>query len=182
MQRRACSEWFVTRIAGQSSNWFSGASGSGKSTAIDILLGLIEPNQGCLGVDDKPITAENVRAWQNNIGFVPQSIFLSDATIRENIAFGLPLDEIDDKKVLQAAQMAHLEELISQLPNGLDTRVGERGVQLSGGQRQRIGIARALYDDVDVLVLDEATSGWMVSPKNWLWMPFMILLVIKLSL
>lgn len=136
-----------------------GASGSGKSTAIDILLGLIEPNQGCLGVDDKPITAENVRAWQNNIGFVPQSIFLSDATIRENIAFGLPLDEIDDKKVLQAAQMAHLEELISQLPNGLDTRVGERGVQLSGGQRQRIGIARALYDDVDVLVLDEATSA-----------------------
>lgn len=136
-----------------------GASGSGKSTAIDILLGLIEPSQGNLQVDGKPITAENVRAWQNNIGFVPQSIFLSDATIRENIAFGLPVDEIDEQKVLKAAKMAHLEELLEQLPSGLDTRVGERGVQLSGGQRQRIGIARALYDDADVLVLDEATSA-----------------------
>ncbi|OOE89090.1 multidrug ABC transporter ATP-binding protein [Salinivibrio sp. AR647] len=136
-----------------------GASGSGKSTAIDILLGLIEPSQGSLQVDGKPITAENVRAWQNNIGFVPQSIFLSDATIRENIAFGLPLNQIDEQKVLNAAKMAHLEELLEQLPNGLDTRVGERGVQLSGGQRQRIGIARALYDDADVLVLDEATSA-----------------------
>ncbi|OOE97469.1 multidrug ABC transporter ATP-binding protein [Salinivibrio sp. MA351] len=136
-----------------------GASGSGKSTAIDILLGLIEPSQGSLKVDGKPITAENVRAWQNNIGFVPQSIFLSDATIRENIAFGLPLNQIDEQKVRKAAKMAHLEELLEQLPNGLDTRVGERGVQLSGGQRQRIGIARALYDDADVLVLDEATSA-----------------------
>lgn len=136
-----------------------GASGSGKSTAIDILLGLIQPSQGSLKVDGKRITTENVRAWQNNIGFVPQSIFLSDATIRENIAFGLPLDEINDQKVLKAAKMAHLEELLEQLPNGLDTRVGERGVQLSGGQRQRIGIARALYDDADVLVLDEATSA-----------------------
>ncbi|WP_241824186.1 ABC transporter ATP-binding protein [Salinivibrio kushneri] len=136
-----------------------GASGSGKSTAIDILLGLIKPSQGSLQVDGKPITADNVRTWQNNIGFVPQSIFLSDATIRENIAFGLPVDEIDEQKVLKAAKMAHLEELLEQLPNGLDTRVGERGVQLSGGQRQRIGIARALYDDADVLVLDEATSA-----------------------
>ncbi|OOE33410.1 multidrug ABC transporter ATP-binding protein [Salinivibrio kushneri] len=136
-----------------------GASGSGKSTAIDILLGLIEPNQGSLQIDGTPITADNVRSWQNNIGFVPQSIFLSDATIRENIAFGLPLDEIDEQKVRKAAKMAHLEELLEQLPNGLDTRVGERGVQLSGGQRQRIGIARALYDDADVLVLDEATSA-----------------------
>ncbi|WP_021024618.1 ABC transporter ATP-binding protein [Salinivibrio costicola] len=136
-----------------------GASGSGKSTAIDIFLGLIEPSQGSLKVDGKPITVDNVREWQNNIGFVPQSIFLSDATIRENIAFGLPADEIDEQKVLKAAKMAHLEELLEQLPNGLDTRVGERGVQLSGGQRQRIGIARALYDDADVLVLDEATSA-----------------------
>ncbi|MCG3727041.1 ABC transporter ATP-binding protein [Vibrio cincinnatiensis] len=136
-----------------------GASGSGKSTAIDILLGLIEPSQGTLQIDGKPITGDNVRAWQNNIGFVPQSIFLSDASIRENIAFGLPLNEIDEQKVLNAAKMAHLEELIDQLPDGLATRVGERGVQLSGGQRQRIGIARALYEDADVLVLDEATSA-----------------------
>ncbi|WP_241826720.1 ABC transporter ATP-binding protein [Salinivibrio kushneri] len=136
-----------------------GASGSGKSTAIDILLGLIQPSRGSLQVDGKPITADNVRAWQNNIGFVPQSIFLSDATIRENIAFGLPVNEIDEQKVRKAAKMAHLEELLEQLPNGLDTCVGERGVQLSGGQRQRIGIARALYDDADVLVLDEATSA-----------------------
>lgn len=136
-----------------------GASGSGKSTAIDLLLGLIEPDQGQLRIDDQPLTRSRLRAWQNSIGFVPQSIFLADASIRENIAFGLPPEKIDDDKVLRATQMAHLDELLERLPDGLDTRVGERGIQLSGGQRQRIGIARALYDDADVLVLDEATSA-----------------------
>ena len=136
-----------------------GSSGSGKSTAIDFLLGLIEPEQGQLTLDGEPVTPERRREWQNSVGFVPQSIFLADASIRENIAFGLPLEKIDDDKVARAMQMAHLDELVERLPHGLDTRVGERGIQLSGGQRQRIGIARALYDDAEVLVLDEATSA-----------------------
>ncbi|MFD2190065.1 ABC transporter ATP-binding protein [Pistricoccus aurantiacus] len=136
-----------------------GASGSGKSTAIDLLLGLIAPQQGKLLVDDQPITDDNRRAWQNALGFVPQSIFLSDNSIRENIAFGLPPEAIDEERVNRATSMANLDDLLAELPNGLDTRVGERGVQLSGGQRQRIGIARALYYDADVLVLDEATSA-----------------------
>ncbi|WP_232209252.1 ABC transporter ATP-binding protein [Alkalilimnicola ehrlichii MLHE-1] len=136
-----------------------GASGSGKSTAIDLLLGLILPETGEVRIDGEPLTAENRRAWQNSVGFVPQSIFLADSSIRENIAFGLPPEAIDNDKVRRAATMAHLDELLAELPDGLDTRVGERGVQLSGGQRQRIGIARALYHDADVLVLDEATSA-----------------------
>lgn len=136
-----------------------GASGSGKSTAIDLLLGLIEPSTGRLLVDGQPITDDNRRAWQNTLGFVPQSIFLADSSIRENVAFGLPSASIDDDKVKQAISMAHLDELVAELPDGLNTRVGERGVQLSGGQRQRIGIARALYNDAEVLVLDEATSA-----------------------
>lgn len=136
-----------------------GASGSGKSTAIDILLGLIRPENGELLIDGKPITKQQLRAWQNSLGFVPQSIFLADSSIRENIGFGLPPELVDEEKVQRAATMAHLDELLAELPDGLSTRVGERGVQLSGGQRQRIGIARALYHDADVLILDEATSA-----------------------
>lgn len=136
-----------------------GASGSGKSTAIDLLLGLIEPEQGALTVDGQPLAREQKRAWQNSLGFVPQAIFLADASIRENIAFGLPPERVDEARVERAARMAHLDELLASLSEGLDTRVGERGIQLSGGQRQRIGIARALYDDAEVLVLDEATSA-----------------------
>ena len=136
-----------------------GASGSGKSTAIDLLLGLIQPQQGNLMIDDQPLTEDKHRAWQNSLGFVPQSIFLADSSIRDNIAFGLPPEAIDEDKVNRAATMAHLDGLLAELPQGLGTTVGERGVQLSGGQRQRIGIARALYHDADVLVLDEATSA-----------------------
>jgi ABC-type multidrug transport system fused ATPase/permease subunit len=136
-----------------------GASGSGKSTAVDVLLGLIQPQQGDLMIDGQPLSEENRRAWQNSLGFVPQSIFLSDSSIRENIAFGLPIEAIDEDKVSRAATMAHLDELLTELPQGLGTTIGERGVQLSGGQKQRIGIARALYHDADVLVLDEATSA-----------------------
>lgn len=136
-----------------------GASGSGKSTAIDVLLGLVTPQEGALLVDGAPIQAHNLRAWQNSVGFVAQSIFLADSSIRANIAFGLPPEAIDEEKVRRAADMAHLTDLLNTLPQGLDTFVGERGVQLSGGQRQRIGIARALYHDADVLVLDEATSA-----------------------
>lgn len=136
-----------------------GASGSGKSTAIDVLLGLIEPQHGGLIVDNQELKGIPLRAWQNNVGFVPQSIFLADASIKENIAFGIPTDEIDNERVNRAARMAHLDELLNRLPQGFETPVGERGIQLSGGQRQRIGIARALYDDAEVLVLDEATSA-----------------------
>lgn len=136
-----------------------GASGSGKSTAIDMLLGLISPDEGGLKIDGVEVVPKNVRTWQNSIGFVPQTIFLTDGSIRENIAFGLAPEQIDDLKILQAVRVAHLEELIDTLPDGIETQVGERGVQLSGGQRQRIGIARALYDDADILILDEATSA-----------------------
>lgn len=136
-----------------------GASGSGKSTAVDLLLGLIKPRSGGFYLDDRLLDDAEMRTWQNNLGFVPQSIFLSDSSIRENIAFGLPLEKIEEDRIENAVEMAHLKELIENLPEGLDTRVGERGVQLSGGQRQRIGIARALYNDAEVLVLDEATSA-----------------------
>ena len=136
-----------------------GSSGSGKSTTIDLFLGLLSPQQGQLCIDGTCITAENKRAWQNTLGFVPQSIFLSGGTIAENVAFGLPSAEIDRDKVRKALKLAHLTELVERLPEGLDTKGGERGIQLSGGQRQRIGIARALYNEASVLVFDEATSA-----------------------
>lgn len=136
-----------------------GSSGSGKSTLIDLLLGLISPEQGVMKIDDQVITHDNLRAWQNCVGYVPQNIFLSDNTIKENIAFGLEVSQIDMNRLQRAVEMAHLDELIKELPNGLDTRVGERGVQLSGGQRQRIGIARCLYQEASVLIFDEATSA-----------------------
>lgn len=136
-----------------------GSSGSGKSTLIDLLLGLLTPQQGSLYVDDTRITATNKRAWQDLLGFVPQSIFLSEGTIAENIAFGIPKKDIALNKVNRALILANLSELVAQLPDGINTKVGERGVQLSGGQRQRIGIARALYHEAEVLVFDEATSA-----------------------
>ncbi|WP_201626031.1 ABC transporter ATP-binding protein [Psychrobacter immobilis] len=136
-----------------------GSSGSGKSTLIDLLLGLLTPQQGGIYVDDVRITADNRRAWQDLLGFVPQSIFLSEGNIAENIAFGIPAKDISLKQVNKALKLANLTELVEQLPDGVNTRVGERGVQLSGGQRQRIGIARALYHEAEVLVFDEATSA-----------------------
>ena len=136
-----------------------GSTGSGKSTLIDLLLGLLTPQSGQLYIDDTCITAENKRAWQNTLGFVPQSIFLSEGSIAENVAFGLPAKDIDLKQVNKALELASLTELVEQLPDGVNTKVGERGVQLSGGQRQRIGIARALYHEADILVFDEATSA-----------------------
>ena len=136
-----------------------GSSGSGKSTLIDLLLGLLTPQSGHLYMDDTCITAENKRAWQDTLGFVPQSIFLSEGTIAENIAFGLPSADIDLKQVNKAIALANLTELVEELPDGINTKVGERGIQLSGGQRQRIGIARALYHEANVLVFDEATSA-----------------------
>jgi ABC-type multidrug transport system fused ATPase/permease subunit len=135
-----------------------GSSGSGKSTLVDILLGLLEPTEGRVLIDGHDIH-ENLRGWQDQIGYVPQSIFLTDDTLRRNVAFGLPKDKIDDDAVRSAIRSAQLEELVASLPDGMETVVGERGVRLSGGQRQRIGIARALYNNPDVLVLDEATSS-----------------------
>jgi ABC-type multidrug transport system fused ATPase/permease subunit len=135
-----------------------GSSGSGKSTLVDILLGLLEPTSGNVLVDGHDIQ-ENLREWQDQIGYVPQSIFLTDDTLRRNVAFGLPKEKIDDDAVKSAIRLAQLEEFVASLPEGMETLVGERGVRLSGGQRQRIGIARALYSNPDILVLDEATSS-----------------------
>jgi ABC-type multidrug transport system fused ATPase/permease subunit len=136
-----------------------GATGSGKSTLIDILMGLLEPTSGALKVDGKSITKRNVRSWQRRIAHVPQAIFLSDTTIAENIAFGIDRKDIDFDRVRDAANRAQLQDVIDILPNKFNTIVGERGVRLSGGQRQRIGIARALYKNADILVFDEATSA-----------------------
>ena len=136
-----------------------GPSGAGKSTLIDIFLGLIEPQEGQLIVDHTIINSQNRRSWQNSIGFVAQSIFLSEGTIAENIAFGISHDQIDLEQVQKVIKLAYLDEFVQTLNDGVDTRVGERGVQLSGGQRQRIGIARALYHKAEVIVFDEATSS-----------------------
>lgn len=135
-----------------------GGSGAGKSTFIDILLGLLPPTAGTVTVDGVDIQA-NVRGWQRLLGYVAQSIYVTDDTIRRNIAFGLPDELIDDTAVQRAIRAARLEEFVATLPEGLDTYVGERGVRFSGGQLQRVGIARALYHDPQVLVLDEATSS-----------------------
>ncbi len=137
---------------------FVGSSGAGKTTMVDLILGLLYPTQGAIYVDGTNIH-ENTPAWQKQIGYIPQQIFLADNTIRNNIAFGIPESEIDDEKVWQAIKLAQLEALIKELPEGLETNIGERGVRFSGGQRQRIGIARALYHDPKILVMDEATSA-----------------------
>jgi ATP-binding cassette, subfamily B, bacterial PglK len=135
-----------------------GPSGAGKTTIVDILLGLLEPQQGRILVDGKDIN-EDVRRWQMNVSYIPQFIYLSDDTIRRNIAFGLPDDEIMESQIEKALVTAQLGPLIQELPGGLDTFVGERGIRLSGGQRQRIGIARALYNNPQLLIMDEATSA-----------------------
>ena len=144
---------------------FVGGSGAGKSTLVDIILGLLTPTAGVVRVDDSDVQT-NLRGWQNQIGYVPQSIFLTDDTIRRNVAFGLAEGEIDDSAVGRALRAAQLDEFVADLPQGLETKVGERGVRLSGGQRQRIGIARALYHDPAVLVLDEATSALDVDTER----------------
>jgi ABC-type multidrug transport system fused ATPase/permease subunit len=138
----------------------TGASGAGKSTLMDLMLGLLQPQGGALSVDGVPITAANVAAWQRAIGYVPQHIFLADASVLENIAFGVPPAQIDRQAVERAARQAQIHDFVlRELPDGYDTLVGDRGIRLSGGQRQRVGIARALYRDPPVLFMDEATSA-----------------------
>lgn len=135
-----------------------GPSGAGKTTFVDILLGLLEPTGGQIKVDGVDIY-DNIRSWQANLAYVPQSIYLIDGSIKENIALGEPVDQIDEEKIRRSLEMAELWEFTQELPEGIKTTVGERGVKLSGGQRQRIGIARALYQQPEVLILDEATSA-----------------------
>lgn len=138
---------------------FIGTTGSGKSTLLDIIMGLLQPTEGTIEIDGQLITAGNSRSWQSHIAHVPQAIFLADASIEENIAFGIPKDKIDYERVRQAARQAQIADLIETWPLQYQTSVGERGVQLSGGQRQRIGIARALYKRADVIIFDESTSA-----------------------
>ena len=135
-----------------------GPSGAGKTTLADIILGLLPPVSGVVRMDDKNIY-ENLRSWRQKLGYIPQSIYLSDDTIRNNVAFGIYEDQIDDDAIWKALEKAQLKDFVQGLEKGLDTYVGDRGVRLSGGQRQRIGIARALYHDPEILVLDEATSA-----------------------
>ena len=135
-----------------------GTSGAGKTTVVDILLGLLEVRSGDVLADGVNVK-ENYRGWLKNIGYIPQMIFMLDDTIRKNVAFGIPEEEIDEKRLWEVLKEAQLDTFIKSLPEGLDTSIGERGIRLSGGQRQRIGIARALYHDPEVLILDEATSA-----------------------
>ena len=137
---------------------FVGASGAGKTTLVDLLLGLIKPQEGDITVDDESIYS-NLNSWQQNIGYIPQFIFMADNTIKRNIAYGLPDEIIDDEKLWNAIEAAQLTDLINELPAGVETVIGEHGTRLSGGQRQRIGIARALYHNPEVLIMDEATSA-----------------------
>ena len=135
-----------------------GSSGSGKTTVVDILLGLLELQTGNIYADGVNVK-EHYEEWLKNIGYIPQTIFMIDSTIRKNVAFGIADEEIDDERVWAVLKEAQLDEFVRSLPEGLDTGIGERGIRLSGGQRQRIGIARALFEDPEVLVLDEATSA-----------------------
>ena len=135
-----------------------GSSGSGKTTIVDVMLGLLKLKTGCILADGVNVQ-DNYEGWLKNIGYIPQTIFMIDSTIRKNVAFGYAEEDIDDNRVWEVLKEAQLDEFVRSLPEGLDTGIGERGIRISGGQRQRIGIARELYEDPEVLVLDEATSA-----------------------
>ena len=147
-----------------------GTTGGGKSTLMDILLGLLKPNLGNILINEENIYDKSnknlLEKWRNSISHVPQNVYLSDSSIAENIAFGIPTEEIDLEKVKFSAKRAQLSQFIESCPDKYQTSVGERGVRLSGGQRQRIGIARALYKDAEILFLDEATSALDVNTEK----------------
>jgi ATP-binding cassette subfamily B protein len=136
-----------------------GASGTGKSTLLDVVMGLLEPTVGSVNVDNLPIAESNRRSWQANVAHVPQSVFIADISVEENIAFGVPKHLIDSERVKTCARKAQIDGTIEGLPDQYQTSLGDRGVRLSGGQRQRIGIARALYKQAEVIIFDEATSA-----------------------
>ena len=157
---RAAIEGMNMTIAANTTVGIVGGTGAGKTTTVDVILGLLTPDSGRMTADGVEINLSNIRAWQDNVGYVPQQIFLTDDTVAANIAFGVPEEKRDQAKIERAAKIASLHDFVlSELPEGYSTWVGERGVRLSGGQRQRIGIARALYHDPDILILDEATSA-----------------------
>ena len=145
---------------------FVGETGRGKSTLLDLVMGLLSPTKGHLKIDSKIVSMNNIRLWQSHIAHVPQNIYLSDGTIEENIAFGIPADKIDAESVKKVAELANISKFIDSCAQGYKTFVGERGVRLSGGQRQRIGIARALYKSADVLIFDEATNALDVETES----------------
>lgn len=147
------------RIPQNQSIGLVGRTGSGKTTLADVILGLYPPDSGSIAVDGVQLIERNERAWRKRVGYVPQTVFLTNASVTRNIALGIPENQIDHEAVLRSARMAQADEFIQTMPDGYDTVVGERGVKLSGGQRQRLGIARALYHNPDVLVFDEATSA-----------------------
>jgi ABC-type multidrug transport system fused ATPase/permease subunit len=146
-------------IPARSTVGFVGRTGSGKTTTVDVILGLLQPEAGEVLVDGRPIIEENRRGWQRCVGYVPQHIFLAADTLASNIAFGVQHKNIDLAAVERASRIANLHSFVTELERGYDTLVGERGVRLSGGQRQRVGIARALYTDPDLIIMDEATSA-----------------------
>ncbi|HEX2473840.1 MAG TPA: ATP-binding cassette domain-containing protein [Lacipirellulaceae bacterium] len=158
-ERRALADISLS-IPARTTTGFVGATGAGKTTLVDVILGLLEPQRGEVLVDGTSVYPDNIRAWQRSIGYVPQNIFLADDTVAGNIAFGVPRDRIDMQAAERAAKCAELHTFVlEELPDGYQTKIGERGIRLSGGQRQRVGIARALYHDPDVLIFDEATSA-----------------------
>ena len=136
-----------------------GTSGAGKTTLFNLILGLYRPTSGLIAIDDTPLDDQNIRKWQNAIGYVSQHVFIADMTIAENIALGCDRSTIDYKRIAEVVKMADLNSFIESLEDGVNTRIGEQGSRLSGGQRQRIGIARALYKNADILFFDEATSA-----------------------
>ena len=148
------------KIHAGSSVGIVGKTGSGKTTTVDIILGLLEPQKGTLEIDGQVVKRNNLRAWQKSIGYVPQQIYLSDDTVASNIAFGVESENIDQDALMKASKIANLHNFVmNELPKKYDTTVGERGIRLSGGQKQRIGIARALYHNPKILIFDEATSA-----------------------
>jgi HlyD family secretion protein len=147
------------RIPARCAAGLIGPNGCGKTTVVDILTGLLTPDSGHVEIDGKVLDASNLGQWQSRIAYVPQNIYLLDASIAQNIAFGVSPRAIDRQRLLAAAKLAHLDDFVASLPHGYDHKIGERGAVLSGGQRQRIGLARALYTDATVLIMDESTNS-----------------------